>query len=75
MIYKKVIAYCKKNNMTICSFEKMCEIGNGAIRKWKDGKSSPSLQTLAKIETATGIPVAEWIRDEKDKEGEKNDIQ
>lgn len=60
MIYKKIIEYCKKNNISISAFEKKCDIGNGTIGRWKDG-SEPSLESLRKIAVATNIPVEEWI--------------
>lgn len=61
MIYEKIIDYCRKNNLSISSFEKMCCIGNGTIGGWKDGKSKPSLQTLEKISEVTRIPISEWL--------------
>ena len=60
MIYKKIIEYCKKNNISISAFEKKCDIGNGTIGRWKDG-SEPSLESLRKIAVVTNIPVKEWI--------------
>lgn len=60
MIYKKIIEYCKKNNISISAFEKKCDIGNGTIGRWKDG-SEPSLESLRKIAVVTNIPVEEWI--------------
>lgn len=60
MIYKKIIEYCQKNNISISAFEKKCDIGNGTIGRWKDG-SEPSLESLRKIATATNIPIEEWV--------------
>lgn len=61
MIYEKIIGYCERNSLTISSFEKMCGIGNGTIGRWKEEKSNPSLQTLKKISTVTGISIMELI--------------
>ena len=61
LFYEKIIAYCERNSLTISSFEKMCGIGNGTIRRWKGEKSNPSLQTLNKISAVTGIPLMELI--------------
>lgn len=66
MLYQKIVSYCEKNHMSICSFEKKCGIGNGTVGRWEDGKSNPSLQTLVKIEAATGIPAADWIKTERE---------
>lgn len=62
MFYKKVIDYCKKNNLSIRAFEKKCGIGNGTIGRWKNDNSNPSLQTVEKISNATGIPISDWIK-------------
>ncbi|MDD6571120.1 MAG: helix-turn-helix transcriptional regulator [Thermoflexaceae bacterium] len=62
MFYEKIIEYCTKNNLSIRSFEKKCNIGNGTISRWADGKSRPSLRTLEKISNATGISVFELMQ-------------
>lgn len=64
MFYKKVVAYCKKNNLSVCAFEKLCKIGNGTIGKWEKEKCKPSLQTLEKIAVATETTISEWISEE-----------
>ncbi|MDY3109283.1 MAG: helix-turn-helix transcriptional regulator [Lachnospiraceae bacterium] len=61
MIYQKIIAYCQKNKISVRAFEKKCDIGNGIVGRWKDDSSKPSLDTLEKIQKATGITIAEWI--------------
>lgn len=60
VIYKKIIKYCEENNISIATFEKKCNIGNGTIGKWGKG-SKPSLDTLEKISKATGITVSELV--------------
>ena len=62
LIYKKIISYCEKNNISISAFEKKCGIGNGTIGKWKGG-GNPSLETLQKIVSETGIPIEEWAKE------------
>lgn len=64
MIYEKIVAYCKENNMSIMAFEKMCGLANGVIGKWENDKLKPSLSSLSKIAEATGIPIAEWLSGE-----------
>lgn len=61
MIFQKVKEYCKKNNLSISAFEKKCDIGNGTVGRWENNSSKPSLQTLEKMEKATGIPIIEWV--------------
>lgn len=62
MIFQKVKAYCEENQLSISSFEKKCNIGNGTVSRWENDDSKPSLTTLKKIETFTGIPIYEWLK-------------
>lgn len=61
MIYEKVVDYCKKERITVCEFEKRCQIGNGTVGKWREGVIVPSFRTLFKMEEKTGVLVSEWI--------------
>lgn len=61
MIYEKVVDYCKKERITVCEFEKRCQIGNGTVGKWREGATVPSFRTLFKMEEKTGVSVSEWI--------------
>jgi len=70
MVYENVIAYCSKHcdkttkkPMPVSAFEKMCGLKNGTVGKWKDPKRYPRMQTLRKLESATGIPVAKWVKE------------
>ena len=62
MVYKNVVNYCNKNHISISKFEKMCNIGNGTIQAWQDERSKPRLETLEKMEKATGITIADWVK-------------
>lgn len=62
LIFEKVMDYCKKEGLSISSFEKKCGIGNGAVSKWKDDVSKPSVATLEKIAKETKIPITEWLK-------------
>ena len=55
MIFQKVKDYCRKNNLSISAF------GNGTVGRWENDNSKPSLQTLEKMERATGVPIIEWV--------------
>ena len=63
MIYEKVVDYCKKERITVCEFEKRCQIGNGTVGKWREGLIVPSFRTLFKMEEKTGVSVSEWIEE------------
>ena len=54
--------YCNQNRLSVSAFEKKCGIANGTVGKWKDG-GNPSLETLQKIVSATGVPIAEWMKE------------
>lgn len=61
MIIDKVMSYLEEQHMSVAAFEKKCSIGNGVVRAWKEG--NPSIKTLQKMEKATGIPIAEWVKE------------
>nr|WP_288825547.1 hypothetical protein [uncultured Clostridium sp.] len=61
MYYKKVEAYCKKNNIAISVFEKKCGLGNGTISGWID--SNPRIDSLQKVAAEMGITLAELLTD------------
>lgn len=61
MIYEKVKAYCDKHKMPISEFERLCGLKNGAVSKWKDGKSHPTLTTLQKIANGTKTSIRTWV--------------
>ena len=62
LIYNKIMDYCNKNSLSVSAFEKKCGLTNGTVGKWKDG-GNPSLETLQKIVSATGIPIEEWMKE------------
>lgn len=63
-IYRNIEKYCQKHEISISAFEKKCNIGNGVVGSWRDGNYEPSLKTISKISSATGIPVSEWVKDD-----------
>lgn len=62
MVYKNVVEYCEKNNMSIAAFEKKCGLANGVVGKWEDDKMKPSLVSLERISDATGISIEKWLK-------------
>lgn len=64
--YERVVDYCKRNKMSVYEFEKMCNIGNGTIGKWKHKLSDPSFKTLLKITKATSTEIVYWVGDPHD---------
>lgn len=62
MIYDKIVSYCEEKGMSIMAFEKMCDLSNGTVGKWKDKKLNPSLESIRKIVKATEIPFEELTR-------------
>lgn len=62
MIYDKIVSYCEEKGMSIMAFEKMCDLSNGTVGKWKDEKLNPSLESIRKIVKATEIPFEELTR-------------
>lgn len=67
-ILKNIDRYCKEQNITIKEFERRCGISNSLVNKWRTGVAKPSLSTLAKIVSTTGIELGEWF-----KEGDEHD--
>ena len=64
MVYDKIVSYCKENGLSIMAFEKKCGLANAVVGKWENDKLKPSLSSLSKIAEATGIPIADWLREE-----------
>jgi transcriptional regulator with XRE-family HTH domain len=63
VVYNNVIEYCSNHNLSIYAFEQKCGIGNGTVSKWKEKNFDPSIPTLQKIVNATGVPIAEWLKE------------
>lgn len=61
MVFAKVKKYCEEKKISIAAFEKLCGIGNGTVARWEQDESRPSLQSLEKMQQATGIKVTEWL--------------
>ena len=54
--------YCNQNSLSVSAFEKKCGLANGTVGKWRYG-GNPSLETLQKIVSSTGIPIEEWMKE------------
>jgi transcriptional regulator with XRE-family HTH domain len=62
VIVDNIEKYCEKNSSNVMQFEKKCGLGKGVIYRWKKGEQKPSLRTLDKISSATGISIEKWLR-------------
>lgn len=67
MIYENICRYAAKRKLSIHQIEKKANIGNGTIRKWKDG-AIPSLESLQKVAKVLGVSVTTLLRGAKWKE-------
>lgn len=65
MVYRKVKQYCREHRMSVSAFEKMCGIGNGAVARWDEGGSHPSIATLFKMQQVTGLSIQYWLSEEE----------
>lgn len=64
MIIQNINNYCEQNKITVKEFERRCGLSNSLVHKWEMGSANPTLKSLNKIVTVTGIGLAEWLRDE-----------
>ena len=59
-VFENVKKLCEKNNISIARLERECNIGNGAISKWKDG---PSITTAKKIADYFNVTVDDLLKE------------
>lgn len=62
VLFKNINAYCESRDVTIKTFERFCGIANGVVARWGKGEMTPTLRTLDKVQSATGIPIGRWIK-------------
>lgn len=61
---KNVEVYCYENRMNDAEFERKCGFSKGMVYKWRVRQNQhPSVSSLLKIEKATTIPMAAWLRE------------
>lgn len=61
MIYDKVTAFCKKNNMSVADFEQKFGFGNGTVGKWRT--FNPRTETLKKLAKSMQTTVDELLKE------------
>lgn len=62
-VAENVRRYCDDHGISVAEFERSCGIGNGLVAKWERGRRYvPSIKTLMKMQTRTGIPISTWLR-------------
>lgn len=59
MIYRNILALCKKAGIRISKLEKETGIGNGTIARWE--KSSPSVDNAKKVADFFGVTVDQLL--------------
>lgn len=64
-MYERVIEYCRQQGITVCEFERRCGLSNGSVGKWRNGRG-PSVKSLTKVVSSTGIEITYWIGDTHD---------
>ncbi len=55
MIYRNIVALCKKNSISISRLEKEVNLGNGTIGRWRE--SSPNIESLKAVADYFGVSV------------------
>ena len=55
LIYKNVVALCKKHNISVSKLEKEVGLGNGTIGKWE--KVSPTVERVEKVANYFGVSI------------------
>lgn len=55
MLYEKIKAVCKEQDVSIAKLEKDCGIGNATVRRWD--KSFPRIDTLKKVADYLSKPI------------------
>lgn len=61
-IYENIKQECNRQNVSISKLEKLSGLGNGTIGGWKE--SAPKVDSLMKVATTLGVPIA-WLLNEK----------
>ena len=61
MLYKKILYFCKENNIPLYIFERECGLGNGTITGWKS--SNPRIDSLQKVAKRMGVSIEELLED------------
>lgn len=56
-----IMIYCEENGITVKEFERKCKLSNSLVSKWRSGVAKPSLATLYKIVSATGVDLNAWL--------------
>lgn len=55
MIFRNIVALCKKRNIAVSKLEKEVGLGNGTISSW--AKRSPSVDNVSKVAKFLGVTI------------------
>lgn len=61
MVFRNIVALCKKKNISIAKLEREIGLGNGTIGRWE--KSSPSIDNVKKVAEFFGVTVDSLVYD------------
>lgn len=64
-IYNNIKKTAEKKHLSISAVERYANLSRGTVFKWK--KSSPTVATLQKVADVLGVPIANLLKDDKDK--------
>lgn len=67
MIYENIVRLCKERDIRIAKLEQECDLGNGTIGGWKNGK--PRVDLLKRVADFFGVTIDELLKEE----GEETD--
>lgn len=63
-MFNKILALCRKHDISISALERKLGFGNSTIIKWKE--SSPSVENLKKVTDYFGVSIDYLLDDTKE---------
>lgn len=63
-IYRNIIKLAEDKNIKIAKIEKECNLGNGTIGGWKDGR--PRIDLIKQVADYFSVTVDELLKEEKE---------
>jgi transcriptional regulator with XRE-family HTH domain len=66
VVYRNVVYFAKKKQLSITKLEELAGLKNGTIGKWnpeKEKPANPSLDSLAKLSKALGVSINRLLKE------------